>query len=545
MKILTAAQMREMDRLTVERCGIPYDTLMETAGRRVVEAIINKYGTQGSFAGKRVSVFSGKGNNGGDGAVIARHLWMKGAQEVSLYLLGNIAETKGESRANFEAFQQLSLQTSDEQSGRQIRFIEISAESDNPALYSSDTDLIVDALFGTGLVRAAQGMFAAAITVINRLHQSAVPVVAVDIPSGLSSDSEKIIGPHVQADLTVSFTAPKPGNVLPPACYANGKLIVADIGTPHSLIEEESGSQLALIEESLVADFLTASRRAPDAHKGSAGDVLLIAGSRGKTGAAALSSEAVLRAGAGLVTTATSISAQSLLVTQVCNEAMTESLPETECGAIAHAALTRALQLAQKRTVLAIGPGMSARNESTRRFAREFVQQRTAPLIIDADGLNCLAPWPDALQGSPELPIIITPHPGEMARLTAKTNAEILADRRHIVREFATRHHIITILKGSRALIGAPDGAMYVNPTGNAGMATAGSGDVLTGLMAGLLAQKPDDPLQAAIAAVYLHGLAGDIAARLTGMRSLMAGDICRHLATAILQIGGEAEKTW
>ncbi len=309
------------------------------------------------------------------------------------------------------------------------------------------------------------------------------------------------------------------------------------------MIEEESGSNLHLVEEKQIAEWLQASRRHADAHKGSVGDVLLIAGSRGKTGAAALSSESILRAGAGLVTVATARSAQSLLVTQARTEVMTEALDETDDGAISHSALDRALQLAQKRSVIAIGPGLSSSDESTRAFVREMVERRTAPMVIDADGLNALAPWPEDLKGSDEAPIIITPHPGEMARLTGKTNAEIVADRINVAREFATKHHIITILKGSRTIIASPNGEVYVNPTGNAGMATAGSGDVLTGLVAGLLAQRPPEPLEATIAAVYLHGLAGDLAANKLGMRSLVASDIIANLSEAMLQVGGDAER--
>jgi NAD(P)H-hydrate epimerase len=537
MKILTAQQMREMDRLTVERCGIPYPTLMETAGSRVVEAIIEHYGP---VSGKSFAVFCGKGNNGGDGAVIARLLWMNGAI-VDALLFGEIEKTKGEARTNFEILRLLAS-TDPSTCGRgALSFTQI-AGADADLLKASQ--FIIDALFGTGLTKPAEGIYARAIEAINESHRFLqTSVIAVDIPSGLSSDAAQPIGPHVEADLTVSFTAPKIGNVLPPACYANGKLVIASIGTPDALLAE-SGAQLQLVAESLSAEWLRASRRAPDAHKGSVGDVLLIAGSRGKTGAAALSAETVLRAGAGLVTVATAQSAQALLVTQARTEVMTEPLAETGSGAIAHDALTRAVELAQKRTVLAIGPGLSSADESTRSFVRAFVTQRNAPIVIDADGLNCLAPWPDELSGSAELPIIVTPHPGEMARLSGKTNAEVVADRISAARELATRHHVITILKGSRTLIAAPDGEVYVNPTGNAGMATAGSGDVLTGLVAGLLAQRPAEPLQAAIAAVYLHGLAGDIAAGEIGMRSLMAGDISSRISAAILRIGGEAEKT-
>jgi NAD(P)H-hydrate epimerase len=264
--------------------------------------------------------------------------------------------------------------------------------------------------------------------------------------------------------------------------------------------------------------------------------VLLIAGSRGKTGAAALAAEATLRAGSGLVTVATSASAQVLLVNQARTEVMTEALAETASGAIAAEALAQALPLARNRTVIALGPGLSSHEDSTRRFVQEFVRQRTAPMILDADGLNALAPWPDGLHGSAELPIVITPHPGEMARLLNKTNAEVVADRIGLARELATKHHLIVVLKGSRSIIAAPDGSVLVNPTGNAGMATAGSGDVLTGLLSGLLAQRPQPALEAVVAGVYLHGLAGDLAARNLGQRSLLASDITNHLSEAFLK---------
>jgi len=563
MKILTAQQMREVDRLTVERCGIPYPTLMETAGNRVVEAIIKRYGP---VAGKRVSVFCGKGNNGGDGAVIARLLWLRGAAAVDVWLYGELEETKGEARANFEAIKRLA------ESDRRVSFLEATTEEgiwlsllphqlldflqgkppapeSGEGLYEREFGtlpfFVIDALLGTGLTRPAEGLYARAIEQINVFKKEDpvnALVIAVDIPSGLSSDTGQSLGPNVRADLTVSFTAPKIGNVLPPACEANGQLMIASIGTPDWLIEEV-GAQLELVEEKRIYDWLNASRRAPDAHKGSVGDVLLIAGSRGKTGAAALSSETVLRAGAGLVTVATARSAQSLLVTQARTEVMTEALDETHDGAISHTALDRASQLAQKRSVIAVGPGLSSSDESTRAFVREMVERRTAPMVIDADGLNALAPWPEGLKGSDEAPIIVTPHPGEMARLTGKTNAEIVADRIDVAREFATRRHIITVLKGSRTIIAAPDGQVYVNPTGNAGMATAGSGDVLTGLVAGLLAQRPSEPLEATIAAVYLHGHAGDLAGNRLGMRSLVASDIIANLSEAMLKIGGDAER--
>ncbi len=528
--------MREIDRLTVEHSGISFSTLMENAGGRVVETIIEQYGPVDD---KRFAVFCGKGNNGGDGAVIARLLWIKGAW-VEAFLFGQIDDTKGEARTNFEIIRRLSEQAGKRRASRLV-FTEIDSELDG---IGCGCDIVIDALFGTGLKRPLEGIYERAIQEINiiKAHEAA-RVVSVDIPSGLSSDTSYPIGPHVQADLTISFTAPKTGNVLPPACYANGQLVIASIGTPQWLIDEESGSHLHLIQDSKIGVWLNESLRSPDAHKGSAGDVLLVAGSRGKTGAAALASEAVLRAGAGLVTIATAKSAQGLLITQARTEVMTEALDEIDSGAVSERAIDRALQLACNRTVIAIGPGLSSADEGTRRFVRVFVERRTAPIVIDADGLNALAPWPEDLRGSDRLPIIITPHPGEMARLTGKTNSEIVADRAAIAREFAEKNRIITVIKGSRTIIAAPDGVIYVNPSGNAGMATAGSGDVLTGLAAGLLAQRPDEPLQATIAAVYLHGLSGDIAANKLGQRSLIASDIVDNLSEAIIRVGGDAEK--
>jgi hydroxyethylthiazole kinase-like uncharacterized protein yjeF len=536
MLILTAGQMREIDRLTVERCGITYPTLMENAGARVVEAIIEKYGP---LDGKRFAVFCGKGNNGGDGAVISRLLWLKGAW-VEAFLIGRIDDTRGEARSNFEIIKQLSEQAGQRHASRLI-FAEIGSELDG---IGGGYEIVIDALFGTGLTRPLEGIYERAILEINILKtHEAAQVVAVDIPSGLSSDTGHPIGPHVQADLTVSLTAPKIGNILPPACYANGQLVIAPIGTPNWLIDEESGSQVHLVEEGLIAEWLKESLRSPDAHKGSAGDVLLIAGSRGKTGAAALASEAILRAGAGLVTIATAKSAQPLLITQARPEVMTEALDEMDSGAVSQQAIDRAVQLAADRTVIAIGPGLSSTDERTRQFVRAFVERRTAPIVIDADGLNALAPWPEELRGSDRLPIIITPHPGEMARLTGKTNSEVVADRAGIAREFAVNNRIITVIKGSRTIVAAPDGVTYINPNGNAGMATAGSGDVLTGLAAGLLAQRPGEPLHATIAAVYLHGLSGDIAASKLGQRSLIASDITENLSEAIISLGGDAER--
>lgn len=536
MKVLTAEQMREMDRLTVEECGIPYPTLMETAGARVIEAMVARHA---SLEATRFLIFCGKGNNGGDGAVIARLLWMKRALSVDVYLLGTVEEMKGEARTNMEIVRRLASRSGE---ARRIRLTEV-VDSDGAFPVDGGGAIVVDAIFGTGLTRAVEGLAGRAIEAIAALRRGGATVVAVDIPSGLSSDTPVPIGPHVQADLTVSFTAPKVGNVLPPAAEANGRLVIASIGTPDWLLAERSGATLELVEEDWIRQWLRASRRVATAHKGSVGDVLLIAGSKGKTGAAALAAETVLRAGAGLVTVATAASAQALLVTQAGTEVMTEALAETPAGAISARALDEALRLAGNRTVLALGPGISSKEEDAREFVRQVVSRRTAPMVIDADGLNALAPWPADLRGDDERPIVITPHPGEMARLAGKTTAGVLADRLSAALKLAQRQHLIVVLKGYRTLIAEPGGKVYINPTGNPGMATAGSGDVLTGLLAGLLAQRPAPAIEAVLAGVYLHGLAGDLAAADLGQRFLIASNIRDYLRDAFLRVGGDEEK--
>jgi NAD(P)H-hydrate epimerase len=274
-------------------------------------------------------------------------------------------------------------------------------------------------------------------------------------------------------------------------------------------------------------------------HKGTFGHALLVAGSSGKPGAACLAAEAALRAGVGLVTVGTVTSAQTVIVSHIA-EAMTERLDETPEGTLSEAAIEKVLTLANDRDVLAIGPGVLT-HESTRRLVQTVIGRRTRPTLVDADGLNCLAPWPEDLSGD-GVPLILTPHPGEMARLVNLSNREVLENRVGVARAFALKRSVILVLKGNRSLIASPDGQVYINPTGNAGLATAGSGDVLTGIMAGFLAQKPDRPLESVIAAVYLHGLAGDLAAAKIGMRSMMASDVTRHLGEALKQI---AEDGW
>jgi len=378
-------------------------------------------------------------------------------------------------------------------------------------------------------------------------------IVSVDIPSGLNADSAQPIGEAVQADLTVTFTAPKPANVLPPASHFNGKLIVANIGSPSALVEG-ANSNLFVTEENDVREWLVSTRYTPGSFKNSHGHALVIAGSRGFTGAAVLCGNAAMKSGAGLVTIATPASAQSSIATAVMPEVMTTALAETDRGAVSDQAIDHLMQLASKATVIAIGPGLSAEDERTSRFVYEVVKQRKTPIVLDADGLNCLARyssngWPEDLRGSQEASLILTPHPGEMLRLLGTTDKSILNDYTSMARNFSTKHNLILLLKGTRSLVAAPDGRVFINPTGNAGLGTAGSGDTLTGIIAGLLAQSiatfndNADALYATIAALYIGGLAGDLAARKLGMRTMVASDIRKHLSEAVRFLDPKGER--
>ena len=529
MRVLTAAQMRDVDRLTTERYAVPSLLLMENAAARSAEAIERELG---SLANRFVKVVCGKGNNGGDGAAVARQLWTRGAV-VDVVLLGRVEATSGDARTNFEAARALAG------SGARLSFREVETSE---ALWEDvgvrEPDLYVDAIFGTGLARPAEGLHAEAIEMLNA--RTSARLVALDLPSGLPSDTPEPVGPHVRADLTVTFTAPKPACVLPPAVFACGRVEVGHIGTPDDLVEA-CGSRLSLVTSEAVAEWLALSRRPPDAHKGTVGAVLVVAGGAGKTGAAAMTAEAALRGGAGLVTVATPRSAEPGVAARALPEAMTEPAAETADGALALAALEPLRRMIAARTVAAVGPGIGTASE-TRDLVRALVADRERPMVLDADALNCLAPWPEELAGSAGLPLVLTPHPAEMARLAGTDTRSVVADRVSAAREFATRHGVVVALKGARTVVAEPGGEVFVNPTGNAGMATGGSGDVLTGLVAALVGQRPADPLGATLAGVYLHGLAGDIAARESGVRALVATDITRHLGRAFVEAGGPDE---
>jgi NAD(P)H-hydrate epimerase len=544
--------MREIDRLTTERCGTPSLMLMEAAATAVASAVTER--RSGDVAGKSVLVLCGRGNNGGDGAATARLLSLAGGR-VSLVLFGKVEQTKGDARTNFEAARSL---TGDGSGGGQIEFWECESPEAWRKLVSrlsESPQVIIDALFGTGLTRPVEGVSREVVEFLIKLRagrgsdERARPlIVSIDIPSGLNADSGELIGEAVHADVTITMTAPKPANILPPAAHCNGDLIVADIGSPFELIEEAK-SQLFVTEASDARRWLIQTRYSPESYKTTHGHALIIAGSRGFTGAAALCGNATMRSGAGLVTVATPASTQSLVATQLMPEVMTTALAETDRGAVSDEAVDYVLNFAARANVIAIGPGLSSEDERTRNFVREVVEHRRTPIVIDADGLNCLAPWPTELRGSPEFPIVLTPHPGEMLRLMGTEDKSALYDRVAATRAFATAHKVILLLKGSRPLIAAPDGRVFVNPTGNAGLGTAGAGDTLTGIIAGFLAQeygtlgRDADALSTVIAALYVSGLAGDLAASELGMRTMVASDIREHLSAAIRSLDPEGER--
>ena len=547
--------MRQIDRLTVEAFKLPSILLMEAAADACLHAI-NSHFSEG-LTDKKALVLCGKGNNGGDGAALARAL-SRCDVHCDVVLVGRLSETVGDARVNLETVKQLaSFAAGSPTAPSPLTFSECSevTEWEQIARPRRTYDIIVDALFGTGLTRPLEGIHLKIIEHLAlmraaRERASGVrPLIfSVDMPSGLNADRAIPIGPAVQADMTVTFTAPKPANVLTPASDFCGQLSVANIGSPASLVDAAE-PWLFLTEAGDVHEWLAKTQYTTESYKNRHGHVLVIAGSRDFSGAAALCADSAMRSGAGLVTIATPSSIQNVVATRCSREVMTTALAETDRGSVSDEATEHALKLATRASVVAIGPGLTSDDQRTRTFVRNMVEQRTCPTIIDADGLNSLAPWPRELTGSNESPLILTPHPGEMLRLLGTGNQSALTGRVATAREFAMTHKLILVLKGSRSMVASPDGRVVVNPTGNPGMGTAGSGDTLTGLIAGFLAQakgtlkESTDPFAATVAALYVGGLAGDLAAQELGMRTMVASDIRDHFSEAIQLLDPNGEQ--
>jgi ADP-dependent NAD(P)H-hydrate dehydratase / NAD(P)H-hydrate epimerase len=514
MRVLTARQMREADRRTIEELGVPSLTLMENAGREVASAIESAFP---DLVGRRVAILCGRGNNGGDGFVVARLLHQRGVH-VSVFLVGRASDVKGDALANLEKVQALDLPIAE--IGRQLEWERVAPE------FARHT-LVVDALFGTGLSAPLTGLPAEIVEGVNR---AAVPVVSIDLPSGLSADTHEVIGPCIRAALTVTLGAPKLPVVLSPASAMAGRLVVADIGIPPSVVESLDGADLRVTTPEALRPLLP--RRSREAHKGAFGHVLLVAGSRGKTGAAHLAACGALRSGAGLVTVATPASSQPT-VASMGPEYMTERLPETGGGTLAAEALEAIM--AFPATVIAAGPGLGA-GDGVRTVVGGLVERGRMPLVLDADALNAFAGYARRVVAREGRTIVVTPHPGEMARLLGVSTADVQANRLETARTLASSNRLFVVLKGQGTIVATPDGRAAINPTGNPGMATGGTGDVLTGMIAGWLAQGVDAEAACRLG-VYLHGAAGDLAAADEGEVSMTAGDLVRRIgrATSVL----------
>ena len=511
MRILNAAQMREADRVTIEEIGISSLVLMENAGRQVVAALEAAYESR---LNGRVAVLCGRGNNGGDGFVVARTLLQRGI-DAAVFVIGSLAEVRGDAKINLEILGRLGVtvvEINDEQSW-ELHFSEI-----------SQCALIVDAIFGTGLKSALGGMME---TIVADVNASSIPIVSIDLPSGLSADTPHVIGDCMDAAMTVTLAAPKLPLVLPPGEEHAGDVVIADIGIPREVIDGVEGQHIELLTPEQLRDVV--EPRAPDSHKGDFGRVTIVAGSRGKSGAAYLAAMGALRSGAGLVTVATPCSVLPILAS-MAPEFMTEPLEESSDGTIGSNAIDRLLGF--DNDVIACGPGLG-RGSAVGEFVRALVDRAAAPLVLDADAITVLADDPGRLVGREERHVIITPHPGEMARLIGSSIDEVQANRIDVATDFATTHRLYVVLKGHRTIIATPEGHVFINPTGNAGMATGGTGDVLTGMIAAWLGQLLDAEAACRLA-VFLHGAAGDLAEAGHGQVAMTATDVIAHIGDAL-----------
>jgi len=513
MKIVTAAQMKELDRRTIAEAKVPGAMLMERAGSGVVASMER---AAGSLVGKTVTVLCGKGNNGGDGFVVAR-LLRKQRANVRVLLLAQPGDLSGDAKTMYRKCL----------SAAGAKAVSVSPSADTIRTALAQSDLIVDALLGTGLSASVSAPYRAAIDAIN---DASAPVVAVDLPSGIHADTGAVMGTAVRADMTVTFGLPKLGLYSGAGLDHAGTVHVVDIGIPPAFVEIIA-SRVSLITGETVR-LLIPDRRL-SSHKGTYGHAGIIAGSVGKTGAAAMAAKAALRVGAGLVTVATPASVNDTLEAKLL-EAMTVPMPETKARTLALAGLEDILSFINARTAVAVGPGLTTHPETVE-LIHALLPRLEKPSVLDADALNALVGQTSLLDAC-KIPPILTPHPGEMARLVDGASARsINEDRIGAAVAFAQARNVMLVLKGARTVVAHPDGRAAVCPTGNPGMATAGTGDVLTGMIVGLLAQGLA-PWDAARAGTYLHGLAGDLAAAERGMAGLIAGDVIEQIPSALTE---------
>jgi ADP-dependent NAD(P)H-hydrate dehydratase / NAD(P)H-hydrate epimerase len=527
MKALTAAEMRDVDRLTTERFAISGQQLMESAGKSVADILLEKFEERSGKAAGRVCVLCGKGNNGGDGFVVARLLKNR-VGSVKVYLFADPGELRGDAAKNYERWRVF---------GEGVSVVREERDWEKAWADVAASEVIVDALLGTGIRGGASGLLAQVIENVNRFSQDAraawpALVVAVDTPSGLPSDGEAAEGPVLRAHLTVTFTAPKIGQLISSDAAACGALLVRDIGTPSALVEEVGKGKLRWAGPEEFSELPL--QRPADSHKGLYGHVLIVAGSVGKTGAAVLCGQAALRGGAGLVTVATPQPALETIAAAQA-EYMTEALPATASGTIASEAVRLGgfATLMHGMTVLGIGPGIGTHPE-TQEFVRSVVAHADLPIVLDADGLNAFAGQAETLANRKSPHLVVTPHPGEMAGLCGMTTPQVQADRIRIAAEFAGKWNAVVLLKGFHTVIAAPNGDIFVNTTGNAGLAKGGSGDVLTGLLSALIAQFGAADLYRVVAlGAYLHGRAAELVSARRDESGTLAGEVAKAVPLA------------
>jgi hydroxyethylthiazole kinase-like uncharacterized protein yjeF len=514
MKAVTPRQMSEIDRISINDFGIPGIVLMENAALKVVE---EAEGVLGAFPGKRICVIAGKGNNGGDAFAAARHFFNKGAV-VRVYTLAARASITGDPAVNLHIL---------ESSGAEVTELTGSEEYDRFVEEVSRADLIIDGIFGTGLKGAVEGFPG---KVINTVNKAGKMVISIDIPSGIDGETGKVTGCCIKADKTVTFGLPKTGLLTHPGCEFTGELIVADIGIPEKAVEKMD-LRTFLIDREMVLRYMP--QRRSESSKGDYGKVLIVTGSAGMTGAGCLAAGAALRTGAGLVYMGVPSSLSSIYDIML-KEAVTIPLEDRGKGFLARECGAELMKLLRGKTVAAVGPGLSV-NDETSEVVAEIVKNSEIPLVLDADALNVISKDVSVLKHI-GTDMVITPHPGEMARLAGISVSDVQENRMDTAREFAARWKVITVLKGARTIVAVPDGSLYINPAGNSGMATGGTGDVLAGMIAGLIAQGAK-PEEAAVAGVYIHGLAGDRAARARSEYGVIAGDVLEEIPYAIREL--------
>jgi len=513
MKLVTSEQMRAVDRETIDNQGIPGPELMENAGRGIARRILDTI--VDSDDPSSMAIFCGKGNNGGDGYVVGRYLAAAG-HRVEFYFMGPVDKLSADARLNFDRALDLGLELH-----------ELTAIADLPD--NLESDYIIDAVFGTGFSGAPRGLSGELIEYINAQPQ---PVIAVDMPAGLNADTGQYEGAVVDADFTFTLALPKYGLYVSPGRELAGWVQTIPIGVPSEVITGFE-FKVDLITPVMVSQMLPV--RPPDGHKGTFGKVFLVAGSIGLTGAAVLAARSALRAGCGLAKVGTPASVLSIIASAVI-EATSVALPDVaRKGALALRGLGEIRKIAAEHDALAVGPGIG-RHHETSELIRRLVLKLEKPMVIDADGLNAFEGHLDLLAEKPAS-LVLTPHPGEFKRLSGMVVPDDIHERIAVARGFAEEHGVVLVLKGSPTIVSAPSGASYLNPTGNDGMATGGTGDVLTGLIGSFLAQGMN-PVEAAVAGVYIHGLAGDSAAEELTARAVIAGDLVSALPDVFATLG-------